>query len=158
MKLRKAYLTEVEEVRKWINDTASWLKEKNISQWERFLNEENTEICLRDYNKEKLYILENDSKEIIGSMSFGLPEDIDVKLWDNLENAYYIHRLVISKEFRGFKKGEFMLEWAKNIATEEKKELRLNCVKENKFLFDYYINQGFLYVGEKLEYHLFKYN
>lgn len=156
MKIREASFTEVYEIRKWLKDTASWLKEKNIPQWERFLKEENTEICLKDYNDGKLYVLENDNKKIIGAMSFGFPEDIDIKLWDNPENAYYIHRIVISKDFRGLKKGEFMIRWAKDIAKADKKEIRLNCVKENRFLFNYYINQGFQYEGEKLEYHLFK--
>ena len=89
-------------------------------------------------------------------MSFGKPEDIDIKLWDKPEDGYYIHRIVLPKEYRGKKKGEYMINWAKEIASNNKKELRLNCVNENEFLFNYYSNQGFNYNGSKLGYHLFK--
>lgn len=156
MRVREASLIEVSQVRIWLRDTASWLKENDIPQWERFLDDKKTEVCLKDYNDRKLYVLEDDSKVIIGAMSFGNPEDIDIKLWDSSENAYYIHRIVLSKEFRGMKKGEFMINWAKKSAISDKKELRLNCVNENKVLFNYYSNQGFNYNGSKLGYHLFK--
>ncbi|WP_066889597.1 GNAT family N-acetyltransferase [Clostridium nigeriense] len=156
MEVREASFTEVNQIRKWLKDTASWLKEKNIPQWERFLEDKKTEICLKDYNDKKLYVLEDDDKKIIGAMSFGKPEDIDIKLWDKPEDGYYIHRIVLPKEYRGKKKGEYMINWAKEIASNNKKELRLNCVNENEFLFNYYSNQGFNYNGSKLGYHLFK--
>lgn len=156
MEVREASFTEVNQIRKWLKDTASWLKEKNIPQWERFLEDKKTEVCLKDYNEKKLYVLEDDSKKIIGAMSFGKPEDIDIELWDSPEDGYYIHRIVLSKEFRGMKKGEYMINWAKKVASSNKKELRLNCVNENEVLFNYYSNQGFDYNGSKLGYHLFK--
>lgn len=156
MKVRKATFTEVNQIRKWLKDTANWLKEKKIPQWERFLEDKKTEICLEDYNQKRLYVLEDDDKKIIGAMSFGEPEDIDIKLWDRPEDGYYIHRIVLPKEYRGKKKGEYMINWAKNIASNNKKELRLNCVNENEFLFNYYSKQGFNYSGRKMGYHLFK--
>lgn len=155
MEIRKATFAEVNEIRKWLKDTASWLKEKNIPQWERFLEDRKTEICLKDYNDKKLYVLEDD-KKIIGAMSFGRAEDIDIKLWDRPDDGYYIHRIVLPKEYRGKKKGEYMISWAKEIAISSEKELRLNCVNENEFLFNYYSKYGFNYNGNKLGYHLFK--
>lgn len=137
-------------------DTAKWLKHKNIPQWERFLNYNATEICLKDYKINKLYVIEDIEGRIKGALSFGKSEDIDEKLWDNVNNAYYIHRIVVPEEFKGLKFGEHMINWAKETANNYGKEIRLNCVQENEVLFKYYVSCGFTYSGCKLGYHLFK--
>ena len=36
MKVRKATFTEVNQIRKWLKDTANWLKEKNSSMGKVF--------------------------------------------------------------------------------------------------------------------------
>ena len=156
MKIRKAKLEEVTEVKKWLVDTAKWLKDKDIYQWERFLSFEKTEVCLEDYYNDKLYVLENQKGNIIGSLSYGEAEDIDTKLWSEYDNSYFIHRIIVSKDFRGMKNGEIIINWAKELAINNDKDLRLNCVEGNSFLYNYYSNQGFKYCGKKMGYHLFK--
>lgn len=156
MKVRKAQLDEIPQVRIWLMDTAKWLKHKNIPQWERFLNYDATEICLKDYEEGKLYVIEDIEGKVKGALSFGKAEEIDEKLWDSVNNAYYIHRIVVPKEFKGLKVGESMINWAKEIAINHGKEIRLNCVQENEVLFKYYVSCGFKYSGCKLGYHLFK--
>lgn len=156
MDIRKAKIDEVTEVRHWLMDTARWLKEKNIPQWERFLEYQVTEVCLEDYYNNKLFVLLDDRSNLVGSLSFGGAEEIDKSLWEDSESAYYIHRLVINKEFKNKRYGEFIINWAKNIAIRHCKELRLNCAEENNNLLSYYKKQGFNYYGCKLGYHLLK--
>ena len=156
MNIRKAQLDEIPLIRIWLMDTAKWLKHKNIPQWERFLNYDATEICLKDYERDKLYVIEDIEGRIKGALSFGKAEEIDEKLWDNVNNAYYIHRIVVPQEFKGLKFGEYMINWAKETAINYGKEIRLNCVQENEVLYKYYVSSGFTYSGCKLGYHLFK--
>ncbi|MBM6839144.1 hypothetical protein H9X77_13115 [Clostridium saudiense] len=54
------------------------------------------------------------------------------------------------------KNGEIIINWAKELAINNNKDLRLNCVEGNSFLYNYYSNQGFKYCGKKMGYHLFK--
>lgn len=157
MDIRKAEFLEVDLVRQWIVDTARWLNSKNISQWERFLVYSATEVCLKDWCNEKLYVLLNSEDIVVGAMSFGTVEEVDIRLWTkDYEDAYYIHRLVIGEEFRNKKYGQYLINWAREICKEENKKLRLNCVEDNKYLFNYYENKGFKYCGKKLGYHLFE--
>lgn len=156
MYIRKASLTEVDLVRKWIVETAVWLNSRNIFQWERFLVYNATEVCLKDFYDEKLYVLLDDESNVVAAMSFGMVEDIDIKLWnEDYDDAYYIHRLVVGKEFRNKKYGLYLINWAREVCEKENKKLRLNCVEDNKYLFNYYENKGFEYCGKKLGYYLF---
>lgn len=155
-RMRKAKLEEVDLARRWINERAKWLKDKNISQWKRYLNYSATEICMEDYKNDKLYVLEDDENNILGLLSYGDAEDIDKKLWSDWENIKFIHRVIINKDFEGNKNGQYMINWAKECASKDGQELRLNCVDGNKYLFNYYKSLGFKYCEKKLGYNLFK--
>lgn len=155
-RMRKAQLKEVSLARKWIYERATWLKNKNIPQWKRYLNYSVTEICMEDYKNDKLYLLEDDENNILGLLSYGDAEDIDKKLWDDWEDVKFIHRVIINKDFEGNKNGEYMVNWAKERANKDGCELRLNCVDENKYLYNYYKRLGFKCCGHKLGYFLFK--
>lgn len=156
MNVRKVNIEEISQIREWLMNTAVWLKDRSIPQWERFLSYEGTEICLKDYERNKLYVIEDNDGLIKGALSFGEAEEIDKMLWNDVEDAYYIHRIVVPEKFKGLKIGEYMINWAKEIAGNQGKEVRLNCVQENEVLFKYYISCGFKYGGCKLGYHLFR--
>ncbi|MGG7178779.1 GNAT family N-acetyltransferase [Clostridium paraputrificum] len=157
MKIRIAKLDEVPQVRRWLVDTAKWLDAKDIHQWERFLVYEATKVCLKDYYNNKLFVLLDNNENMVGALSYGGdPEEIDKKLWEDYESAYFIHRIVVGKQYRGMKYGEYMIRWAKKLAMKDNREVRLNCVECNDYLYKYYQAQGFKYCGSKMGYHLFR--
>lgn len=156
MKVRHAKIEEVSLVRGWIVSTAEWLRSIDIPQWERFLVYNMTEVCLKDYKQKKLYVLQGDNESIVGSLSYGGAEEIDKKLWMDCNNAVFVHRIVIDSQYRGMKNGEYLLNWAREKAYSDSKELRLHCAEGNKYLYNYYNKLGFKYCGCNLGYHLFK--
>lgn len=156
MDIRIAKINEVTQVRQWISETAIWLREKDIPQWQRFLEYNATEVCLEDYCNKKLFVLVDDKNSLVGSLYLGEAQDIDKLLWEKDKEAYYIHRLIVARDFKNNKYGEYIINWAKEVTKREGKELRLNCAEGNEKLHNYYKMQGLEYCGCKLGYHLFK--
>ena len=65
----------------------------------------------------------------------------DEDYWNN-SNAYYIHHFATKIGYSGL--GKIMIDFAINKANLDKKDyLRLDCVKNNLKLNDYYNNIGF---------------
>lgn len=125
-----------------------WFKENNIKQWEL----EYYPVYFDDkYFKERastnnLFMAKSDGK-IIGAML--LKED-DKSYWKDDESSYYIHHLVTDIKYKGV--GKELINFAINKCIENKKAyLRLDCVKSNIKLNNYYKNLGFENVGSGKE-------
>lgn len=74
----------------------------------------------------------------------------DAIIWEerDIEPSIYLHRIVTNPDFRGLKMLKKVIEWAKNFALENKKQfIRLDTFNENKALVNYYIQNGFDYLG-----------
>ena len=156
MEIRLAKKEEVFQIEKMIFRAAKFLESKGIAQWERFAINSNINICKKDFKKKKLYILIDDSRQIVAAMSFGEAEEIDYKLWENCNNNYFIHRLVVNLDEMGNQYGKNLINYAKEISKKNNKILRLNAVENNSYLDSYYKEQGFKYVSKSLGYNLFE--
>ena len=75
----------------------------------------------------------------------------DTLYWGQMvEEARYIHSLVVHKDFAGNKLGQrIVAELEKQTFAEGVNLLRLDCDATNAQLCKYYINQGFIQVGVK---------
>ncbi|MBY0597819.1 CbrC family protein [Bacillus bingmayongensis] len=140
--IRQAKQEEIVIVRGWLQETAISLKQKGIQQWGQFLRYENTKIIEFDFEKGYLFVFENDQNQIIASISLCDKEEWDASLWNDEIDAYYIHRIVVSKEGKGLNIGSQFIQWAKNRARESGKKLRLDCVSSNDFLQEFYQKLG----------------
>jgi len=80
----------------------------------------------------------------------GLDWNDDIWEDDSENNACYIHRLAVAKEYHGQNLGEEILNWAQEKAEQKgRKYLRLDVNINNKKLRRYYENQGFKLSGTK---------
>lgn len=141
--IRRAKHEEVNKVKIWLEETAVSLQKKGIKQWRKFLTEEGTKVVESDFQKEYLYVYTNENGEPIASISICHEEEWDAMLWKDKKEAYYIHRIVVSKEGKGRNVGTSLLTWAKKKAHEDGKVLRLDCVEDNSVLTSFYKREGF---------------
>ncbi|WP_432221242.1 GNAT family N-acetyltransferase [Flavobacterium sp. TMP13] len=79
----------------------------------------------------------------------------DAQIWEDKENnsSIYIHRIATNPEFRGQNFVQKIVEWAKDLAVEQKKEcIRLDTCGKNNALINHYKKCGFNFIGmNKLE-------
>ncbi|MEH6794376.1 MAG: GNAT family N-acetyltransferase [Rhodococcus sp. (in: high G+C Gram-positive bacteria)] len=77
--------------------------------------------------------------------------DSDPDIWpDQDEPACYVHGLVIDRSESGMGLGASLLEWALRRSRQEGRSLlRLDCAETNTELRNYYLRQGFRYVGRR---------
>lgn len=141
--IRSAKQEEINKIKTWLQETANSLQEKGIQQWQTFLTAEGRKIVESDFHKEYLYVYTNDADESIASISICAEEEWDASLWKDKKEAYYLHRIVVSKEGKGCNIGTLLLTWAKAKAREDGRVLRLDCVEDNSFLVSFYKQEGF---------------
>lgn len=154
--IRHAKKEEIVIIREWLQETAHILQHKGVQQWRQFLQYENTEIIVADFMKEYLYVFVTGQDQPVASLSLCLQEEWDHRLWNDRKEAYYIHRLVVSKRGKGLHIGSQLIEWAKQKAREEGRLLRLDCIANNEFLRMFYDRQGLSFVREKEGFALFE--
>lgn len=140
--IRQAKQEEIKMIRRWLQETAISFKKRGIQQWRQFLRYENTEIVESDFERGYLFVFENNQNQVIASISLCDKEKWDESLWNDEVDAYYIHRIVVSKEGKGLNVGSQLVQWAKNRARESGKKLRLDCIASNDFLQEFYQKQG----------------
>lgn len=64
------------------------------------------------------------------------------------DDAGYIHKLAVRREYSGKKVGRYILNWAENrIVAEGRTFLRLDCQAKNLEINRYYVEAGFTYRG-----------
>lgn len=87
------------------------------------------------------------------------PSEWDSDLWEELasENAYYLHRIMVSREFGGISLSKEMINWSEKLAIHEKIPfVRLDCIKTNDKLNQMYCRYGFQLIDEKNGFNLYQ--
>lgn len=75
---------------------------------------------------------------------------LDEEIWGNQfhENAGYVHRLAVSRDYPGLGIGTRLLNWAEGYAKEHGKSwMRLDCMAGNSALNGFYLREGFAFRG-----------
>jgi GNAT superfamily N-acetyltransferase len=122
-------------------ERAKWLEKINQPMWNmENLNPVNFEKIYPDYKSYLIY----KNQDIIGGF---ILIDKDDFLWtqeENIEKAFYLHKLVIRHEFSGKGYAEKSMELIKKIALESGvRYLRLDCYYDRSYLRDLYEKCGF---------------
>ena len=150
---RKARNSEINKAFEFLKNAALYLKSKGLSQWGYWLDppEEKIDWIIDGFNKDEFYFILNDSY-IIGM--FRILDKDEIYWGDNTDLAQYIHSLVISEEYKGFRIGENIL---KEVIEKSKRNgydfFRLDCNASNLKLCKYYERIGFQKVGEIKMFH-----
>lgn len=135
-----ASLKQLPQIYELYSSRTNWFKENNIKQWSRYLirHENEFPIAIKNQN---FFILKKNNKIIAGFQLSNNPGHFE----DNGESLYL--NKVVSKV--GHKNiGIYIFMICKDLAkNNNKKYLRLDCVKSNSKLNEIYEKHGFKLVG-----------
>jgi ribosomal protein S18 acetylase RimI-like enzyme len=135
-----------------LDEAASWLDRRNISQWPaRFSG-------VQDWRSERIaghieaghtWLVRTNGEAIA---TFTLDDDADpdyARGWpDGANTGLYIFRMAVGRASSGQRVGTHILNWASKQAAEAgKRWLRLDCHRRNLALQHYYERHGFVRVG-----------
>ena len=139
----KATIDDIDEIINMYVERITWLKEREIKQWSRYLINHPREEFIRTIEDGRYYVLKKNDVIIAG-----FEISVDSQLWnDNITNAYYLYKIVVKVGYKDI--GKEIFEIAKQIAKQNQKDyLRIDCLKFNKKLNEIYTKHGFKYVSE----------
>lgn len=147
---RKAEVLEIDTALTLLKQAAQTLAQKGLKQWAYWTTppQEKVDWVKAGFANGEFYFVENEAKQVMAMFRL-LNEDI--LYWGQMvEEARYIHSLVVHKDFAGNKLGQrIVAELEKQTVAEGVNLLRLDCDATNAQLCQYYINQGFIQVGVK---------
>lgn len=145
MKIELAKESDILSILEILKQRCEWLRQNKINQWGDYYY---TELYNKDYfikvrNIHKLYVVK-EKDEVIGLF---LLKTEDQKYWKDNEKAYYIHHFATKLGYPNL--GLEILSFIENLAKQNSiKYIRLDCMKTNKKLNQYYQNYGFENKGE----------
>lgn len=129
-------------------ERCKWFYSHHIYQWDEcyYTQRYNQRYFLKVMKKYQLYVAKQ-GEEVIGSF---LLKNIDSEYWLDHLNAYYIHHFIGKVDYHGI--GIKMLDFIEKLARNNKiSVLRLDCVKQNPKINEYWKNCGFENRGEFTE-------
>lgn len=130
--------------------TAQWLNSKGSTQWSALLRGEDHHNTKESARRGDVYLFK-DGEKLAGIVTLlRSPSAWDINLWgeEGHEEAVYLHRLAINREYGGRNLGDAMLQWVHtSIQFEGKDHIRLDCIDSNPQLDKFYRSAGYTYVG-----------
>ena len=138
-----AKLKDINPILNILEKRCIWMEKNNIKQWKSnsYTSSFNYNYFSREIKKKTLYIARINTK--VGGLFLIKEED---KLWEDSESAFYIHHLATDINYKGL--GKIIIEYIKYIALRcNKSYIRLDCVKDNKKLNNYYKKLRFYLKG-----------
>lgn len=143
--IRRAGPDDVETVAWLWNEAAQWLKERGLDQWQYPVRTHAIEAAVSAGN---CWLVHNNTGQPIATVT--LDDDADPRLWKPYEDpdqAFYVHRLVVRQTARQHELGSAVLDWASQRAkSAHKRWLRLDAWTSNRDLHQYYLGRGFTHV------------
>lgn len=139
LRIELAKLKDINHIINILENRCIWMERNNIKQWESnsYTLSFNNDYFKKEIEKKTLYVARINIK-ICGVF---LIRDDD-KLWEDYKSALYIHHLATDINYKGL--GRVMIEYIKYIAIRyNKRYIRLDCVKNNERLNNYYQKLGF---------------
>ncbi|MZQ81309.1 GNAT family N-acetyltransferase [Paenibacillus sp. 5J-6] len=143
--IRRAVIEDGEAVRGLLVNAARWIERtQGLVQWreERF-TQDYVSGLIEQY---ELFVAHMDDVPV-GCLSVHWKDE---EFWGEQfhEDAGYVHRLAVSRDYLGMGIGTRLLNWAEGYAREHGKSwLRLDCMAGNAALNRYYTREGFTFCG-----------
>src|SRR5690554_178595 len=142
----EAELKDLDRVKRLLYDTALWLSEKGSTQWSGLLKGEDVHNIEGAIERKEVFLVYKSDK-LIGTFALWSKQtEWDKDFWgvDESTDDFYLHRLALSSDEHGNNAGNLLLSKAKEVAAEKNKNgLRLDCIASNKYLNQFYKNNGF---------------
>jgi len=136
-------------------DAAQWLRSQGLQQWGHFLDGYGRDDIANSLNNGTVYLLVK-KDHVVGTVTIQLtPDEWDHYIWGDvdLEQSIFIHRLALARSEAGRGLGKTILQW---IETEidlpvPKKFIKLDCVGDNPKLNQFYLRNGYRFMGNASE-------
>ncbi|QTN00702.1 GNAT family N-acetyltransferase [Sediminibacillus dalangtanensis] len=141
---RKAETSDLNGVLSLLQQAGRWLQTKNTTQWDYYVTDlqGNTAEVKDSIDNHHTYVLESDGQAIASITLEDSPSEWDFSIWGEEAGeapAFYLHRMVVHRDYAGKEIGGRMIEWAREVAKEkEKKCIRFDCLASNSGLNHYY--------------------
>jgi len=141
LSIRRATTEDALKLQELLQEAARWIQSAyGLRQW----REENFTQALVDafIGEHEVFVAER-GRELVGCYSVHWTYE---KIWGERyhEDAGYVHRLAVSRRYKGAGIGRQLLESAESyIRSQGKRWLRLDCMADNAGLNRYYQSQGF---------------
>lgn len=148
---RKAEASELPLALSLLKEAALWLQGKETEQWSFWLNPPPEKIAwIKEGFDAEEFSFVYAGKDLVGMFRLMY---FDKKYWgqrpDRFDKAAYIHSLCIRTKYKGQQIGSKILRKVEErLRSEEVPKFRLDCMKANTGLCQYYENEGFKKVGE----------
>ncbi|WP_064093249.1 GNAT family N-acetyltransferase [Rossellomorea aquimaris] len=142
--VKKATLENLDSIENLLIEASKWIESKGLSQWKYYLTnmEGNRNEIVDSIERGDTFVLAFQG-EVIGTLTLSdSPTDWDVDIWGDEvweEESVYLHRVVISRRFKGKGVGQAFLHWAESFCKRKGvKKIRFDCLYNNKNLNSYY--------------------
>lgn len=146
--IRKAAANDAETVIGILRDAAEWLINKGIHQWDFYLTDEATSEVRQAIKAGTTYLVTDNDQPVVTFNLSQQQNELDASVWGNQDDdALYLHRLAIDKNYRHQQIGKKLLEWIQENCQAGSHVLRLDCVADNPGLNQFYVNAGFSFSG-----------
>jgi ribosomal protein S18 acetylase RimI-like enzyme len=141
--VRPATVDDLATVQSVLAEAAAWLASRGIDQWPVGFREDQT---LRRIRQGSVYLAFVAGEPVA---TITLDTWADPEFWDAPDGAGYVHRLAVRRAWAGQGIGGALLDWAgQRVAAAGGRWLRLDCMRDNKPLHDYYRGLGFEHVRD----------
>lgn len=144
--LRRATPADLEGVLTLLARTAGWLNGLGVRQWPAGgFPAERIEPLI---GEGVMYVLDAGAR--VPAATIAVDGHADPEFWtsaDRPDDALYVHKLAVGRDYSGQGLGEALLDWAAlRAAVHGRPYLRLDCAKDNPRLQAYYRRVGFRHV------------
>ena len=163
MIIRKAEISDLENIMKMYKSCVAGMLKNSIDQWDATYP--NSEVIMQDIKAKTYFVAEEDSI-IIGGINIAQNQDktyLEINWEDNSNSFLVVHRLGVKKEFWKKGIGKKLMIFAENLVVEKGlKSIRLDTYSGNPKAMEFYINLGYQQLGHiylkegKNEYYCFE--
>lgn len=129
-------------------EAEEWLARAGVDQWRSPGFRDRALAKWRDDIADgRTWVIENDSRDALGTVTLARP-DLDFwKASDDPESALYVAKLITARHATGLQLGGRILDWVgANARKHGLSWVRLDCWRTNVKLQDYYLREGFRHV------------
>ena len=126
------------------------LHNKGINQWAIWLQPDEVKInwVKEGFEAGEFYLVKTETNELAGM--FRLMKEDELYWGKQLQQARYIHSLVVTEKFKGKNIGkQIMQQIEEQVKASGINLLKLDCIASNTALCSYYESQGFKKTGTK---------
>jgi len=125
-----------------LEEAADWAASKGLDLWQ---NKDFERVLAPAVERDELYLAKVNG-QAAGTFILQWADEF---FWGNwLDDAGYIHKVAVRREFAGKNIGGYILDWAEcKVAQQGRPYLRLDCQSHNPTINSYYQKAGFVFQG-----------